>query len=487
MRRVIIASAVCASALMLGTIIVKPTSARHRLASAAYAARPSFSPPPGPPEKPQVMLVDFLKNLAVRVDHPTQTLINDHGLLITEWKKNTSEWQYEGGKVVTSWPVLYAEKNGGAATLIELEAHFEVGANTKTFLETKIEGETKIIGELKLGTHTITFEKKFATPTLVAEQLKTLGFLSTKSVRANVGLPQEVTLYEQAPIKWKLEGTEVGGLAFTEAMGESKHNIFVTFKETYATPQFSFFSTLVYLATRGIEKRNKTPTEAEAVEGVWNEYAADKVPSIEYNVETGAIKVSTESLEYYKNVAIGLDVEKEIKADATCTRTTVWELLKFKDGQCGAWAQALGETFSYEAIHSELIKIEPRFGAAGECSAFDTCALLVRQWLFPCPPTSGNTKFPYFASTVTDLAGIEGQGTTNPNSVFNRHYLIKKGETLYDPSYGSAPIARPTLLAALETYQEANVAGFCNTDKEPYECRQVEPKDGLFSELVQHF
>ena len=39
---------------------------------------------------------------------------------------------------------------------------------------------------------------------------------------------------------------------------------------------------------------------------------------------------------------------------------------------------------------------------------------------------------------VTDLDGIAGQNSPDPLSIFGKHYVVKAGDTLYDPSYGTA-------------------------------------------------
>jgi hypothetical protein len=425
---------------------------------------------PGLPEKPQVSTVEFANNTAVLVDtQPNEPDAPEEGLAINEYPKDAGTdvaWEYASGKVVKNWPIAYPEKTAGKPTMIKLDAKFTMGKDAEEFLEKMIEGETEIVGELTLAAAKLEFKEKFKTPAELVAELKSAGHLSTGNVESTVAIPQEVALYGLDAILWKLVGTETGGKKFNESMGESQHNIFVTYLEPSTKQTNQTFLTLLYLSTVGVEKVKKVPTEAEAITGVWNAFSTDKMELVEYNVATGVIKNKPGTvLEYYKNIApAGQTAEEEMKKASSCSSVTVPELLHTKEGQCAAWASAFGYSLGYQGIHSDKVEVTVNFGAGSECTAKE-CDLLVKIWKFkPCP---GMKKPPltYLASEVTDVAGAPAQGTTDPNSAFELHYLVQQGKTLYDPSYGTAPITAATKEEALEKYQATYLAGFCNTAK----------------------
>lgn len=417
------------------------------------------------PEQPEVDWVDFTNNTEVIVDtQKNEPKAPEEGLLITEWPaedSSTVEWEASGGTSTKNWPVAYPEETGGKPTKMRVDAHFALGAGTKNFLENNLEKETKIVGEITLNGTKLEFEEKYPNPSEVATEVQSNGYLTLGDVESNVALPQKVAVYAKIGIAWKLIG-EAGKKTFNEPMGESKHNIFVTYK-TPSTNQSQTFLSLLYLATKGIEKTNLTPNETEAIAGTWSVFSGAKVEPVEYNVASGTINAKPGgTLEYYKNEAPpGQTAETEIKKGLSCANTTVGLLLKSKEGQCGAWASAFGYSLGYEGIHSKKIEISVNFGKPSECEPGGDCYLLVKKWLFKACPLMKKAPFTYKSNELTDEAGAPGQGTTDPDSIFMRHFLVLQGKTLYDPSYATTPITKATLGEAVEQYEGTYIAGFC--------------------------
>lgn len=58
---------------------------------------------------------------------------------------------------------------------------------------------------------------------------------------------------------------------------------------------------------------------------------------------------------------------------------------------------------------------------------------------------------------MTDLAGVPGQNTTNPKSMFNWHGLVEVGTKVYDPSYGN-------VFNSMQEWEDDSVAGFGKPD-----------------------
>ena len=132
----------------------------------------------------------------------------------------------------------------------------------------------------------------------------------------------------------------------------------------------------------------------------------------------------------------------------TCDNYTVDKLLKFGDGQCGAWAKLFIETLSVQGIENALDWLfffnrdatDPNLG------------FIVNNWSFLGLGTSGLPDYPYFNipgtplvggasynwrfAEVTESAGVPGQSNPNPASFFNNHQVVKIGTQYYDPSYG---------------------------------------------------
>lgn len=126
-----------------------------------------------------------------------------------------------------------------------------------------------------------------------------------------------------------------------------------------------------------------------------------------------------------------------------CTNVQAADLLREGDGQCGSWAELFIRLRQIQGMNEaqEYVLFEP--------SAAD--GFIVKNWTFAGAGTSGVPAFPYLNlpannllgadsyswryAEVNDAAGIPGQGTANPASMFNNHQVMIGGE-YYDPSYG---------------------------------------------------
>jgi hypothetical protein len=155
-----------------------------------------------------------------------------------------------------------------------------------------------------------------------------------------------------------------------------------------------------------------------------------------------------------------------------CANTEAASLLKFGDGQCGAWADLLIRTRQVQGMNDTN---EYRFFFSNQGPGVEGFA--VKDWTFHGAGTSGNPAYPYlnilpignpdayigqnsynFAyAEVTDDNGIAGQGNPNPASLFNNHQVMVSGE-YYDPSYG---IKR----ASLADIDNGSIAGFYKVDQ----------------------
>jgi len=133
---------------------------------------------------------------------------------------------------------------------------------------------------------------------------------------------------------------------------------------------------------------------------------------------------------------------------------TAPQLLEANDGQCGSWADLLIRVRQAQSIDDPDEYVI--FGSPNTGVGF-----AVKNWSFAQNGTSSNATYPYLNicplgngslnanfsavrgansynwayAEVTDSSGIEGQGTTNPASLFGNHQVMISGQ-FYDPSYG---------------------------------------------------
>jgi hypothetical protein len=135
-------------------------------------------------------------------------------------------------------------------------------------------------------------------------------------------------------------------------------------------------------------------------------------------------------------------------ASMSSQNTTVASLLQFDDGQCGAWTGLFLDMLLVNGINPAGDYVVVKAGTPGEAG------FLVNNWNFPSSGT-GNPLYPYVNynvsspypvinnnqyvwthAEVTRAAGIPGQNSANPASLFNNHQIAEINGIYYDPSYG---------------------------------------------------
>ncbi len=142
------------------------------------------------------------------------------------------------------------------------------------------------------------------------------------------------------------------------------------------------------------------------------------------------------------------DTQMTYYADYTTLKTQTSDLLTTGDGQCSAWAKLFIDALRTHKINEQDEYIE--FYGPNTSTEY---GFFVKNWTFTGTGRSGNTQWPYLNvpnfpfpdstsypwkfAEVTDNAGIAGQGTSNPASLFNNHQIVKLKGKYYDPSYGS--------------------------------------------------
>jgi hypothetical protein len=435
-------------ALTPGLALAAPAGASLSLAPLA----------PEPPPAPTLEQVDFKENIAIRIDHQKNEVPEAAVDIDEVGEKNEVEWQKAALAANTkNWPVAYVK-----GRTIKLIARFKVEAATRAFIKEKLEGEIRILGHATIGGVAMTFAKNLTKKAAEEQLTEHETYLTTGEIEASAALPNRV-FYELSSILWEWIVQEKGvPVLWIQPLGTSTHNFYTT----YAAPLKSVttYLTLLDLDTLGIVKEGKQPpAEADVIKGVYAEFKTKKVELRWYGIEKGELKRGGKVLKYYKDEATEGKTLKEIEEleIARCEASTVKELLEDGTGQCGAWAKALSFALGAEGITSAVLEVVAKFGEAGEkCAVAAECNLLVKEWEF-VGEGKKEARFPWTATQIKDLKGIPAQGTSNPPSTFNNHFIVeaKKGaKKLYDPSYGTGPYEGAE---SLKEFQVASIAGFC--------------------------
>jgi hypothetical protein len=433
------------------------------------------------PPAPTVEEVDFKNNKEVYIDHQNDAT-GESALAIDEvGAKNSVEWQTSTIAGDTkNWPVAFVR-----GTKPKLVAQFALKKPTEEFIAKKLEGNVTVIGEYTVGGAALKLETEVTKAELEAHK----GFFETPEFEAkNTALPNKV-LYGNSTITWKWKLKEAGQPAFEQGLGDTSHNFYLTFAAPLAGAKT--YLTLLDLATKGIEKENQPPTEAEAINGIWSEFKTLSIGLRWYEIEPGTLHRGGQILDYYEqHETVGETLEQVDEADGDeCKIAEVAGLLEEAKGQCGAWAKAFAFALANEGISSVVLNVQAKFGAVGEkCEALGACNMLINNWKFEGAGGSGVPKFPWAADEIKDVAGLAGQGIANPPAVFGNHIVVeakKGGKTLYDPSYGTGPFAGAEPLNEL---QQKDVAGFCGPIKaHKTECQKTPAVSQLASKELQKF
>jgi len=249
----------------------------------------------------------------------------------------------------------------------------------------------------------------------------------------SVPLDDAIGFYNPLTITWYYGPTADG--PWYEA-GQSSNQVYVLLGAPQTSP---LYHTLVHLSC----KNAKGETEpAEATEKMWSEFTDQKV-----------FRMDGTQLTYYSSY--------------TTQNTTTGDLLKYGDGQCGAWASFFIDMRKIHGIDDYgeyvIFRAIPPAGIAQ-----DSVGFIVNDWKFDGSGRSGHPVYPYLNipdtslieehryhwkfSEVHDETGVAGQGNANPASLFNNHQVVISGE-YYDPSYGKKYLS-------LEEIDDTAIAGF---------------------------
>jgi hypothetical protein len=258
----------------------------------------------------------------------------------------------------------------------------------------------------------------------------------------------EIDYLNPMELTWEVS---VNGRDHFCAAGKTGHRTYVTLAAPSpmltkaGIPIISRQETLFDIGCRNADGES-TPVAATAK--IWSEFT-DRIVR---KVDPGTGLPNGIQMTYYANF-------NPLDANGVGVHTAP-QLLATKDGQCGAWAELLIRIRQIQGINDQDEYLTIRASDQNE-------GIAIKNWTFTGNGTSGNATYPYLNicplgqgsieaswnavrgttsynwayAEVNDAAGVEGQGTQNPASLFDNHQVMMGGQ-LYDPSYGTV---HPTL------------------------------------------
>ena len=120
-------------------------------------------------------------------------------------------------------------------------------------------------------------------------------------------------------------------------------------------------------------------------------------------------------------------------------------------GRCGGWADLLSHMFKLHGVTSAR-----RYWLIRSIAEDMDDRFLVRNCQFNGAGTLVQAHLPYTHTGNKDcikLAGVPGQGKTNPQFDFGDHVFVEHNGKFYDPSYGVGPVANQF------DYEQIGIAG----------------------------
>lgn len=207
----------------------------------------------------------------------------------------------------------------------------------------------------------------------------------------------------------------------------------------------------------------ETPAEAEhrLVTFIWDEFK-DRVVT----------RTAGQQLGYYRNGPC--DIANEV-ADAN-------ELIRQTNGQCHSWADLFARTLMAQGVQSgtsrvQFVRVEPIRTLVPDCVTGNEefMGFLVKHYHLAGGGASGCANHPFRINApcavagsawfwpTTDAAdqnGTPGQGSTDPASFFERHFIVKHGDRYFDPSYGAGPFIAGNPDQAALAWENTSIAGY---------------------------
>ena len=201
----------------------------------------------------------------------------------------------------------------------------------------------------------------------------------------------------------------------------------------------------------GCRNADGQTVDKPAVTAIWSDFLPDTdgIPRLFRVLPPGATGPPS-AMTYYANTA-----------SPYTTGQTIVKLLATGDARCGEFQKLMYYALQVQGISSIQKGVLAPTAAGGVAAAKadylatygvdpDTIYAEIRDVFFVKNWTLSTAA----RWTVTDLAGVPGQGNADPIGIFGDHALIEYDGEIYDPSYGTGPYA--SILA----WENASIEGF---------------------------
>ena len=291
--------------------------------------------------------------------------------------------------------------------------------NTNINVTTRLKTDDGFTGDLKLrayGPDGIYIAETPATHDDAGTPFYDLLSISNKE--AGWPLPNPVRYYEEFKLTWKVAYRPVGSWTWIEwlTIGQSENELYATYDEPTVDP---LYHTLLHVSTVGAATAMAATDppvvdEATVIDGVWSAFS-----------DLDVRLVSNDQQLQYSH-----DVNSPTKTKG---------LLEDGNGQCMAWVRFFDDALEAQGLAGidDAISITAEILVAGDIST----ALVIKNWNITGDPLlPGETAFPNYdyveGVNIERVSGLNGQGVSQPEKVFDIHYVAELNGKYYDPSYG---------------------------------------------------
>lgn len=369
---------------------------------------------------------------------------------------------YPDGTPEKVWPLVF--QRGTPVTLTEVQ----LKAKDPTM---DLSGST-VTGTATVGGATLTFTSGPVSPQN--------GVLTVTNLTSDNPLPNVVNNYAMT-IAWTVtHGSSTFGA------GTSTIPVYLT----YGTPGFAPYLSLEALTATAAAGQS---TESGVFNGIWtNMFSAQGPTALHIHPQhldpaTGTVTADTDTLQYWTPWTLADDYYR-LDSKLTCQPQSTPGLLENLVARCYSWAHFMADTMSVQGItsvHAEALnsgnvpgtlppmprETPPR----GE--RVDQDFMLINNWVWPGPATSGDPGYPYLTTDTVQLSlfgpvpdsgvlggnpefndapGVPGQNNANPPGWFawGDHVIAVYQGQIYDPSYGTGPFPN------LGAWANGSLAGF---------------------------
>jgi hypothetical protein len=295
--------------------------------------------------------------------------------------------------------------------------------------------------------------------------------VTISNVECSANFANEIDFFDPLAVDWK---ASIDGGTTWFAAGCNTNQTYVTLGNP--STNVALYHTLVHI---GCKNADGETTADGAVDAIWPEFE-DRIVK----------RVDGQTLYYYSN-AIPMN-----------TSVTLAGLLQTADGSCGAWAGMLRGTWTIQGIDDASIRevsSKSMYGYDNDSTppryiTMNNQGFLIKSWVIGGTPTNTsndtnqnwihdvyedavdtNLTYEYVPgisflrpyddgvldttnwcgnTTIPTGTGIKGQGNVVPElQMFELHYLVRRGSSLYDPSYGNK-------YSSLLDWEDDNVVGY---------------------------